>query len=494
MNTLRSFSVAYLLVPNLIFVLGWFRGTFSIPIVLCLCCLIFRQIRFAEKNESYHISAADLLILLAAASFWTFCTGMGGLSYQIADYWIHNAKFYDLYKNPWPTYFPEKGKYACYYFGYFMVPAAISKLLGHLSIGALLLWSVLGLWLSVAWLYILLRKQKSLILLFLFLGGTGHLAKVLFYQVFTQYSFHIATFYSEIWALYDQSLWVTNQIIPIILVCSIIVYDAFVRDRFEESFFPVTLTFLWAIFPSIIFVVLLAILFIGKYHSNVKAFFTPQKLVPLIFAGLAFLPTFIFLRASESVPINGFIWQFEPVNEILAEYAVGVLLDLILLFLIVRELRQADQLVPGWFVNAVFVLFLIMSLYRIGHWNDWFVRGYNPLLFIILLTIVRSLYLLFEQKQWKRTVYFNTLIILLGLSLFIPVGHILRSLRTNVFVSAAFPKTVPFKPIPYDNFPNTYQALLVHTASKEREANQYLGKEDSFYAKYLSRKSGLAAP
>lgn len=320
------------------------------------------------------------------------------------------------------------------------------------------------------------------------------MVKVLFYQIFTQYSFHIATFYSEIWALYDQSLWVTNQIIPIILISSIIVYDAFVRNRFEESFFPVTLAFLWTVFPSIIFVLLLAILFVGNYHSNVKAFFTPQRLAPLILAGLAFLPTFIFLRASESVPINGFIWQFEPMNEILAEYAIGVLLDLMLLFLIVRELRQTDQLVPGWFVNAVFVLFLFMSLYRIGRWNDWFVRGYNPLLFIILLTIVRSIYLLFEQKQWKPTVYFNTLIIVLSFSLFIPVSHILRSLKTNVFVSATFPKAESFKPIPYDNFPNTYLALLVHTASKEQEANQYLGKKDSFYAKYLCRKSGFSSP
>jgi len=108
-HILRSFSLAYLLVPNLLFVLGWFRMQLSIPILLCLCYLIFRQVRFTEKNESYCISTADLLILFAAASFWTFCTGMGGLSYQIADYWGHNAKFYDLYKTHGLLTFLKKG-------------------------------------------------------------------------------------------------------------------------------------------------------------------------------------------------------------------------------------------------------------------------------------------------------------------------------------------------------------------------------------------------
>ncbi|NIJ53248.1 hypothetical protein [Dyadobacter arcticus] len=485
--TLRNFSLGYLLAPNILFALGWFRWQYSVPVTFIFAYLFFTQLRNGQTNERYQMSRGNMLWLLLAACFWTFCTGVGGLSFQIADHQAHNAKFYDLFKNPWPTYFPEKRQYACYYFGYFIVPAAISKVLGHLSVTALLAWTVLGYWLALQWLYLLLRNRKLLIVLFLFLGGVGHLVKVAFYLFMTSEPFHVATFYSEIWSIFDQSIWVTSQIIPILLLSSILIYDAFITDRVEDMFLPITLCFLWAIFPSIIFVLLFGIIFLKKYAGEWQQLFTFKLLTPLVLAGIAFLPIFIFLRSSDGMPVNGFIWQFEPLAEIMAEYFVGVVLDLILIFLIIRELRGVDDLVPYWFAMATLALFVIMSTYRIGYWNDWFVRGYNPLLYMMLLLIVRSLYVLYQTKQWKRTVYFNFLITLMGLSLLIPAGHIVRSLRNNLVVSALFPDKFPFTPMPYDTYPNTYQTLL-HITSGPGEANQYLGRKGSVYDIYLSRK------
>lgn len=487
--SLRNYSLAYMLAPNTLFLLGWFRLYYAIPVLLGLGYLFYSQVKRSRPVDGYQLSTKNLLWLLLAAGFWTFCTGTGGLSFQVADHIFHNAKYYDLFKNPWPTYFPKQGQFARYYYGFFIVPAFISKLLGYLSVSALVIWAVAGYWLVLQWLYLLLRKRGWLIFVFLFVGGIGHLIKVLYYQINTNQEFHIAAFYTEIWALFDQSIWVSSQIIPILLVTSMLVYDAFIRDHVEESFFPITLTFFWAIFPGIILVLLFGIILVKKYLGNWKSFFTKATAFPLLLAALTFLPVFLFLSASDSTTLHGFIWEFEVLEEILMEYFVGVIVELILFYLISRELRDVDKLVPYWFVLAAFMLLFIMSLYRIGYMNDWFIRGYNPMAFIILLFIVRSLYQLYEHKQWKRTIYFNTLIVILGITAFIPIKHVLRSLQNNVLVSALSPGKFPFKPLPFDSYPNTYEAILAKSFSGEPEAIQYLGSRKSIYSLYLAPKA-----
>ncbi len=493
-SSLRKYSLTYLLIPNILFVSGWFGLLYSIPITIALLYLFLLQLKTKEVDSTFYIPGSRIWLFLGLAVFWTFCSGTGGLSYQIADYEIHNAKYYDLFKNPWPIYFSEKERYACYYFGYFIPPAAISKLLGRLSVEALLVWTVAGYWLALLWLYLLLRKRVVLVVLLLFLGGVGHLAKVAFYLVFTQYTYNNPPFYTEIWALFDQSRWVTNQIIPILLLSSILVYDSFIRKNPADTFFPITLGFIWAIFPSIVFVLLFAVIFVRSCLYDRYPWFRPRTIAPMIVAGLAFLPTFLFLSSSDSTPIHGFIWQFEPTGEILAEYFVGVLIDLILFFLILRELKSPDDVVPRWFVMAALVMFFMISLYRIGYWNDWFIRGYNPLMCIVLLGIVRALGHLYEAKKWRNSFYFNAVIAVMSLGVVLPASHIVKSLKQNIIVSGLYPEKYPFSPMPFDAHENTYEALLSSTHSGELEANQYLSRKGSFYERYLSRRISEKSP
>jgi hypothetical protein len=483
---LRTITVGYLLLPNVIFIAGWFGYQYSIPVVLGFIFLFYSQFKNTNSQTDVAFPLRDTSILLLCAMFWTFSSGTSGLSFQIADYWAHNAKFYDLFNNPWPTYFAEKGQYACYYFGYFIVPAFVSKLLGHLSPTTLFVWTTIGYWLGLMWMYVLLKQKKRLILALLFVGGIGHLIKVLFYQL-TDFQFHIAPFYTEIWSIYDQSLWVTNQIIPIILIASVFTYDVWIKKRLEDSFFLITLGFLWAIFPSIIFVVLFGILFVNKYIRDYRLLLTKTFIKQIILPGLIFIPTFIYFLSSDSIQAKGFIWQFEPTWKILAEYFVGTVLDIILFFLLSRLLKKNDNLIPGWFLNAVFVVFLLMSLYRIGRWNDWFIRGYIPLMFIILVSLIRSLDNMRVSKKWNKSLYFNVLVILLLLGSIIPAGHVVRSLRHNVIVNRLLPGSAPFEPIPYDNYRNTYEAVTEKSSDGEIEAQQYLSARGSVYEKFFSR-------
>lgn len=491
LSALRKVSLVYLLIPNLIFVAGWFKGIVSLPVLLLMIGLMIHQFRYKPDSEE-QLSIGEVGLFLLLAVVWTFLTGTAGLSFQIIDYQAHNIKLYDLYKNPWPTYFPELGQYACYYFGYYIVPAAISKLLGYLSEGVLIAWTVAGYWLALMWLYMLVRKRLSGVMLVLFLGGVGHLLKVIFYLIFTQYNYHTPPFYLEIWALFDQSRWVTNQVIPIIIITSILLYDLFTGKKPVYSFFPITLCFIWAIFPGIVFVLLYGVLMIQYYFIDRKTQLNLKTLTIYFFTGLSFLPAFFFLSSSGSTPLHGFIWQYEPRWPILAEYAVGTLIDLVLFYLMLRMLKEVTDRIPYNLALLSLGLLFVISLYRLGYWNDWFIRGYNPLMCIVLIVIVRRWIILYENRQIQRSVAFYMVAAFMGLGVFLPASHIVQSLKYNQWVAEWFPEKYPFTPYPYDRHPNIYQAMLVDTFSGEIEAGQYVSRKGSFYEKYLARPNPLS--
>lgn len=491
-STLRTLSIAYLLAPNLIFVVGWFRPVYAIPVGLIMLTLFALQAKkYTHTAFEDDLSFKELALFLGIAFFWTFCSGTAGLSFQIIDYRNHNAKLFDLYQNPWPTYFPEIQQYACYYFGYYILPATVSKILGDLSETVLIFWTTTGYWLALLWLFFLVKKKLIGVLLVLFLGGIGHLLKVIFYLIFTNYTYHNPPFFVEIWSLFDQSRWVTNQIIPTMLVSGMLLYDFYYSRTPIYTFFPITLGFLWAIFPSMVLVILYGILGIKHFFIDKVEKLDFKKILPIVLAGIAFLPTFFFLSSTDNTPIHGFIWSFDPLIPILLEYFVGVCIDVVLLYVLLRALKGVDDRISYQTVLTALILLVAISFYRLGYWNDWFIRGYNPLFYIVLVGLVRRIFTVYATKQKKHTWALSIFLVMVGLSVILPVSHIVKSMKYNVITAQLFPGRYPHTPFAYDMHPNIYQSALTDTHSGIIEARQYVSAKESFYQKYLGCKNPL---
>lgn len=478
-SLLRVLSVSYLLLPNILFSVFWFRYQYSIPLLVGYCYLFLVEIR-RPANDAIRFSASDLAFLLFFALFWTFCTGISGLSFQTYDYWAHNAKYYDLFMNRWPIFFPEKNVFVCYYFGYYLVPAFISKYTQSISGTALFIWSAFGFLLGSAWVYSLIGKRKILLLFFICFGGVGHAIKVILSKSALN-SFHLPHFLTEIWSTFDQSLWVPNQVIPALIITGIFLYDAFIRKQVEASFFPIILIFIWAVFPAVVLTVLYFFVSAKSIrYINLRSLFS-NYLLP----GLLFLPAFVYLASSSGMSVKGFIWEFEPTYAIWLEYCIGVLVDLVLYYVIYFKFRRESAvLFPKWFAHLVFLVFLLMSFYRIGVMNDWMIRGSIPLVMIISIILLRTIE---EYSRTNRLVdlkYFPVFASFFLLCFVNPVAHIKRSLGKNVFVNS-FNETITFVPIPYDKYRNTYYAIKAKFS--EKEADQYLGRKNSVYAFYLAR-------
>lgn len=421
---------------------------------------------------------SDLSVLLLAAVVWTFCTGIAGLSFQTHDYWAHNAKYYDLVTNKWPLFFSDKNRFACYYFGYYLVPAFIAKAMHTCSMAGLFVWSAFGFFLGTAWAYCLVDKRKALLSLFVCFGGVGHTIKIM---VSKMAGYHVPSpgFLTEIWSTFDQSLWAPNQVLPTLIVTGIFVYDGFIRRQVEASFLPITLLFIWAIFPAII----LGILYLFVAARSVRYLTLSRVVGNYLLPGFVFLPTFVYLSSSSGIAVHGFIWQFEPTHAVGLQYCIGLVFDLALYYLIYRRFRQQSAvLYPNWFAHVVFFLFARMSVYRIGVMNDWLIRGSMPLVMIIALLILHALQTYSRTNRLLGLKCFPLLACFFVVCLVDPVAQVKRSLSRNRFVNSA---TAPFVVIPYAGYRTTYDAIRAKFSGQE--ADQYVGRKNSLYELHLAR-------
>jgi hypothetical protein len=480
---LRNLSLGYLLLPNIIFSLGWFR----MPVSLFLVAgLVFMFIQGYErgKNLKPGLATKELLRIGVISLLIVAFSGIGGFCFQAFDYWAHNSKYYTLYNQSWPVMFKENSRYACHYFGFFLVPALISKGFGELSGIALYVWASIGLFLGICWIFIFTGKSYISFVLFLSLGGIGHLMKVLLLRVL-DLNYYVPPFFTEIWPVLYQTQWAPNQLIPVIIVSCILFHDFTFTGRPERSFLAVIAIFIWGIFPSIVFVFIFSVLVLHRYHQNLKSLLAPRAMLNVMVPGLLFIPTFFYFLSGRSSVVTGFIWQFDPLNEILFHYFFGVVVDLAVLIGIVFILdlhKSAHR-------NVIYILFgllILISLFRIGKWNDWFLRGSTPILTLLSLFILyRFSGWIREQHNWYKAKMAYPILAFLLMGLVVPVSHIGRAMRENLITETLFPGMVNFAPYPYNKFEDFYQ--MGKSIYSQQEANQFLGQEGSFYEVYLSK-------
>lgn len=159
LDTLSSLSFGYLLLPNVIFALGWLRWPWVLALAGCWAWALWAARRRLIVGEALpSLRRSEIMILLLLAGVWAWLVGIGGWTPQKSDYDKHNLIFYDLITRSWPVVYSNT-KYQdpllCYYLAYYLPTAAIAKLSAlplawadTLSFG----WGWAGLFLTLAWL------------------------------------------------------------------------------------------------------------------------------------------------------------------------------------------------------------------------------------------------------------------------------------------------------------------------------------------------------
>ena len=481
---LRCLSISYLLIPNLLFFIYWTRSSIAITGVAVLVFLLFQIIKDQNFNKTAFLTKKDILILIAASLIITLVSGVNGICYQTFDYWCHNTKFYELYKNEWPIRIPLDGPVISYYYGYYVVPALLSKWLGGISESFIFIWTLLGFFLGFTWVYLALNKKLVFAILALSVGDTPHIFKTVFFKL-TGRLYEFGDFGVEAWSNFENALWVPNQVIPTLIIGGMFVFVLKNKLQLEYLVLPVALTFWWAVFPAFTSGLLIAILIIRKWILSRFQLNWGNVIMQVFLPALACLPILLFFLSHEEAPISGFLWQFPDsmVNRVI-EYCINIGMNLALFILIYLCFKKYGKVIlpfTPFFLILIFIL--IFPIYRMGKVNDFLFRGLMPYLIIIGIYLF---YPLSEAKTYKeswsmikKTPYSLILFLLLTSSSLIAAGRVFRAATVNQVTARIFPGRIAFDPIPYDAYPNIYEVLKDKWS--QREADQYLGKKDSFY-------------
>ena len=451
------------------------------PFIVLILYLLYLEYKKEKCEAEPVLTPIDLGFLLLVSFLWTFLSGNGGYSFQVSDFFGHNSKFYDLYTSGWPYYFSDVNRLVRYYFGYYLVPAYIFKLIGYISPPVLFIWTNIGFALGLSWIYIMVFRNKILLILFLLLGGCGTILFKISNR-FIDFPPQLNTFHSNFGSLFDQSRWVANHVIPCIIVSCIVIYDTVIQKK-DKSFFPVSLTLVWAIFPFLILSMIYA--FNRSFYERKIKLFRKDFFFDCILPVIALIPALCYFGAGGNPPTSGFIWQFLDDKTYVYRYFTGIFLDTAVFYYIFIKLFKPTDAFSKIHISILFLMFLCLSTVILGKWNDWLTKMNISFMIIFLIVTLRAGYLRWidhEFKHFSKT-FAIVVTIVLCLNLLTQSLILVQPITENV-LSSQILKT-KFTPMPYKKYANFYKTLIEYAS--EEEAIQYMATPNSFYERNLAK-------
>ncbi len=231
---LQSVSLVYIAIPTIIFIIGWIKPVYSIPLTALIVVGLINSIRngmycefFEKESKPLQKLAHDLkepiskikkskdsksyvkslpgnkrqtennknsifLFIDKPVVFYSLTlflviisvlySGVGGFSIQDGDYIKHNGFFLDLTNYSWPLAYEKTGlddapRILNTYIAYYLPSALIGKIFGF-SFGYFFsfVWVCLGLFITLLWISRFMSKRSVIFLiLFMFFGELAYL-------------------------------------------------------------------------------------------------------------------------------------------------------------------------------------------------------------------------------------------------------------------------------------------------------------------------------
>lgn len=511
-KTITSAAIGYLLLPFIIFCMGWLKLYISIPISILLLYFYYRIIRTSDSNENIKIDRKDFWIGISLITIWVFLSGIGGFTFQNWDHHFRNALFRDLINSPWPVYFSDTSVtqannqdnplFLIYYFGLWLPPAIIGKVFGY-SIGQLFLflYVLFGVGLTV----ILLKNKINSSLWFaalLIIGFSGmDIIGTILYKGATSSpypSLWPPISHLEWWAqIYQfssfttQLYWVFNQAIPI-WIC-VLLYLNF--PSYNNILYLWSLTLFLAPIPSIGFVLFIVCDILSntfKYIwpsffrkntwvnslkislSETKTMFSSQNILG---GGIVLIISSLFFTANQTSSDFGFL---NAADGIIFHYLLFLLIEGGILLALIFPLKKNDI---SWYVVGFSLI--ISPLIFLGNGANFSYRASIPALIYLMVWAG-------EIIQNDRSLYRWIIVLIFLIGSFTPIYEINRSIyRTFDYIINRSQYVLLPEPSPYEALDIPARPEYVHPHSIV--ADDLISIEytrDEFKDNYLSKING----
>jgi hypothetical protein len=418
---LITLALAYLAIPNLIFIFGWFRWPVAALLTMTLVLLYrFSGIRSCDVKYSRRgLPFGTYLAVLSVSLAWAAFGGGSHFMHANHDWVIRDAVLGDLIFGDWPpAYNPVDGfpRLLRSAIGYFLLPALIGKLFGLDTIPiAVFLWTASGIAIFLSLLPLqgmsVFRVCASLLIV-VFFSGADVLGFLVDTGQFPEFPGRI-----EWWSPYSYSsltgqlLWAPNHALPIWIITTLLYR---LRDNAAISGPLVTalpLTLIWTPFaiPGILpFILAGAVMQVCRTkHLHINWL---QLAAALTYA----VPILMFLTldihgiqsGAPASPHPSMANSTNPMQifEYLNFVCFEVGLIALALFLNIREDRS-------YLVLAVLVL-LVLPLFSYGPSNDALLRLSAPALTVLSILCIETM---LSRKRNTQVIPVGLLVLVLAI-------------------------------------------------------------------------------
>jgi hypothetical protein len=480
---LAQLTLAFLALPYLIFIPGWLNTPTAVITLAIFCYSLFQAFKNipALKNDCihWHDVMAFLLILL-----WLHLSGSGGYGHQSYDYVAHNARLNDMITMTWPIRYDVtrwgQGHNLVFYTGYFLPAAIIGKLSSFkIATQALHLWTLLAVTLALRWLSVLSEWRFSfgLVLLFILFGPQDIFGMAAIFPFLQNISWHdywrqaIGGDTVEFWASQGSNIffgnflsnttqlfWSPPQVLSGWLMIALLTF-LFLRQQLRQIVFIYSLLCLWAPLAMLALLPFIAAATLPVLFRQPKQLLTLENVLGAGSLTIIFLS--YYLAGSAINNPNDWIWVDElPLSFKLFTLSLFYLFTWGLYVLAISPaIKQADKPHRFWFLVLLLAMFAL-PLHSYGNYNDLMCRGSAPLMFLLLIFVLRSLAYYRLHRQTGR-------IVLLGFLLLAGTGSALSQLYVAI---------------------NQYGITQpVRKVTDYRESRETLGPDGTFFEKYFRK-------
>lgn len=443
----------YLLLPIVIFIIGWLKIFYSIFLVIVIMFCMYRVLTKNKNVFSFALSFSPqdiekYIIAIIIIAFWVYLSGIGGLSFQTSDHTYRNAIYEMLVNQKWPVV----GNYALggdepvsvqmvYYVGFWMPASVFGKMFG-VSAGYYFqaIWAFIG----IALVYFLMCNYfKDIkvwyLLVLVFFSGLDILGFTILRPELAGKMYYVEgeSIYSlgsivhlEWWCDFQfssfttQLFWVFNQAIP----CWIAILLILQMKSNKYIVFILGQVLLCSPFPFVGMIPFAAyyILF-RKYDTRnwkqwfilfFKDTFTIENVVG---GGITGIISFLYLKANYSGQSAGTNTVNNSTKGFLMTWIIFLVVEIG--FYVVLEYYYQKHNVLFY---ICFVWLAICPLFTVGSGQDFCMRASIPALFVLMLLLIDTLK---KAILDNRKLLISLIVLVLTIGAMTPLHEINRSIR-----------------------------------------------------------------
>ncbi len=456
---LHRLAVVYLMLPVVVWLVGWFEWWLGLPAAALLVGALRRPLSGRWRLRAPTPAEAAVL---AVAALWVLATAAGGVfDPGNPEFSGRRMTLLDLGRHPWPTYLPDplaawrpapaEGPPATppllrYYLGWFMVPGLAARWLGPAALSwAVPLWTWAGVAL-VALLFTHGRRGWALVValaVLVFFSGMSMVGAAILASASEGWKWW-TDWLTGAWGWYGRRLlsepgflwtWSGTAVLKMaphhFLAAGL--YALLCLHLRRQPRFLAVLGVLLAAAPfwsAFVAVGLLPLLAAVLWMNGVRPFLRWPN---LCLAGPLFGVVVLYLTAGAMDFPQGWLWQREGYDwpRLMRWLLFFYLTKFLLLAVLLAVVRPAVRREP-FFIAAVATL-LLLPLYWYGKWNDLLTRGSLPALFVLgwlcAGAVARGGGALVRRGGLRRRAAFAGLVLVLGLGALSPAADLVQSFQ-----------------------------------------------------------------